>query len=74
MKALRIMLLILGCACILSNIGIIALSDSAPLPIGGDILQLLGLYVSKMALLFGGIVLVVFSSNLRAKAKSKQVA
>lgn len=74
MKALRIMLVILGCACIVSNIGMIALSDSSPLPAGADILQLLGIYVSKMYLLIGGIVLVVISSNLRHEAKDKHLA
>ena len=74
MKALRITLVILGCASIISNIGMIALSDSAPLPVGADMLQMLGIYVSKMYLLFGGIALMVISSNLRHGAKDKHLA
>jgi len=73
MKALRIMLVILGCISIVSNIGMIALSDSNPLPVGADMLQLLGIYISKMYLLIGGIALVVISSNLRG-AKDKHLA
>ncbi|MDB5196854.1 MAG: hypothetical protein JWP88_1225 [Flaviaesturariibacter sp.] len=74
MKALRIVLVILGCAAIVSNIGMIALSEFTPVPAGADMLQLLGIYVSKMYLLIGGILLVVISSNLRQETKNKHLA
>ena len=74
MKALRIMLILVGCTCIALNIGQIALSETNPLPIDAGFFKILEVYVSKLYLLLGGIIIAAVGSNIHAKNKTGQMA
>lgn len=69
MKALRILLIVCGCFCIAANLWIMASSNTSKMPIDASLFEMLGLYVSKMFLLIGGILLLVFASNIHPKHK-----
>jgi hypothetical protein len=74
MKALRILLILVGCSCIAFNIGQIAFGEPNQLPIDAGLLKILEVYFSKLYLLFGGILLAAIGSNIHAKAKTKHLA
>ncbi|MCW3075085.1 MAG: hypothetical protein JWP69_2154 [Flaviaesturariibacter sp.] len=74
MKALRIMLILVGCSCIALNIGQIAMSETNPLPIDAGFLKIFEVYVSKLYLLLAGIVIAAIGSNIHAKNKNQQIA
>lgn len=74
MKALRIVLILIGCSCIAFNIGQIAFGEPNQLPIDAGLFKLLEVYISKLYLLFAGILLAAIGSNVHAKAKTKTLA
>ena len=74
MKALRILLILVGCSCIAFNIGQIAFGEPNQLPIDAGLFKILGVYISKLYLLFAGIVLAAVGSNVHSKAKTKHLA
>ncbi|MDB5253252.1 MAG: hypothetical protein JWP27_2421 [Flaviaesturariibacter sp.] len=74
MKALRITLICLGCALIALNIGQIATSENTPLPIDANFFKIMGIYLSKLYLLFGGIIIAALGSNIHGKSKVNHLA
>ena len=73
MKTIRLILIILGCALIILNMWRMTDAEAMAAPRTSDVLELLGIYVSRLYLLFAGIICLSLSSRFQGKEKVKPV-
>ncbi len=75
MRPVRVILIVLGCALIILNMWKMTDAEAMAAPRTSDIVQLLGIYISRLYLLLAGIICLSLSSRFQGKGtKVKQIA